>query len=276
MKDIKQLGLDEYEADEFVKPLFDSLIMHQVPTKILVDLFLETKIREYFEYLPPYIQNDEDFLWTALKENMVVYSQLPVHMQNAQTIEKDFYIDLLENGQITLETNLYPQDLSIAVAAMKHTFPNLDFLSPEFKNHPDVIMAIIKDDSWNRLPQEAKELVLNDDNLLKQFITEKPKNYDSVLTPEQQVSSEFLKILLHSDQKGIGYFLDEHLRKNLDPEIALLALQIHPSNIKLIHQKFSSPIKKAGAKADAYNFLKNHLEEQAANPPVYQSNKLKM
>ena len=110
---------------------------------------------------------------------------------------------------------------------------------------------------FNYLYENQKNEILNNTELTADILKSNKEFFFEV--PLHLREDKLILKTMLSDQKGYKILQDYDLIRTIsDPELVLDALQINP-DIKVIHQKFSSIIKKHGAKTDPYNFLKTYL-----------------
>lgn len=253
--------IDEEQEFKFIKPIFDALIKNNASMDLMKQVFYDTAIPRYFQYLPPTLKNDIEFLQECLKRDLISVGDIPENLQNQGTISRELYLINTATSFTNLEKNIYPQDDEIVLAALKGSPIAYYHIQDEFKNNSVLMIKalVANPELFNFLKEDIQKEFLGNEALIKESLKTSPSIFNC-LSQEQKTNSEILKSTLETDK---GYSLcKDYLRTNRDPQVALMALKFDDGARKKIHQMYSSILKSHKISTNCYSFLKIYLDQQ--------------
>lgn len=261
-----RVNLDEEQQVVYIEPIFKSIIKF-VDDDTLKKIYFETGIIAYIEYIPDHILNDVSFIKEAIEKKLITFQEIPEKFHNADIISKQEYLNLLENGLVSLSSNIYPQDQEIIIAFAKNNYPSLE-IEEKFLNNLNFMAQLISlnNDYYKILNPSLQKDLINNEELVKSILI-KNKSFFNHLKSDAYKNKDYINIMLENHEGYNVLCYSDILRKITDSNLVLKALKLN-SNTKVINQRFSSVIKQNKAKDNAYEFLKSYLLQQKLNKKI--------
>lgn len=252
-----------------IQTLFKSLQSHASLTTIKA-VFFDLNNKDYWQYLPAQLKNDNFFIKQALEANLIDISTLSYSDKNdllvKNLISKTDYINNIQSNPLSIEDNLYPQDERIIVAALsccdekvlpeviklidKKLMKDMSIINKVARQNPEIIYCV---------DAKTSDKVKNNEETMVHIVQHYPQ-YFHVLKEKQKSQTEFLKPML----KNMHLYKEvkEYLAKNNSDEIALLALKLTKNAVSFLHPKYQKILDGCDNKHNAYIYLKTFLVNQ--------------
>jgi hypothetical protein len=251
--------IDDMQEYKFIKPIFEALEKNNALMELMKQVFYDTNIPQYFQYLSSQLKNDPDFIKGCLEKNLISISEVPPQLLNQEFISKELYIS---NCAVYFNSEeLYHHDEEIVFAILTNNEANYWGIRDEFKNNSKFMIKCVAENSklYNFVNENIQKEFLENHDLVKKVLKSQPHLFDN-LPEEKKYDVEILKSVLET---LTGYNIArDHLKKTRDPEVALMALKNTDEARKNIHQMYVTILNQNKVKENCYNFLKIYLEHK--------------